>query len=108
MIPGVLVKVYGVRSEPFILSCSTCQGSLFLPLLYMLVLEPFFHKVKLNPVLYGITLPGATISARYSAYVNNISVFVMSRGYKIVTRAKINCDKPAGLQLCTWRRVSHP
>ncbi|CAE1168980.1 unnamed protein product [Acanthosepion pharaonis] len=63
-------------------------------------------RLKANPVLRGIALPGATTSARYSAYADDISVLVSSRAeidevskeYEMVTGAKIS------LLACGWVR----
>ncbi|CAE1276092.1 unnamed protein product [Acanthosepion pharaonis] len=74
--PGALVEVNGVRSKPFMLSRSFRQGCPLSPLLYALALEPFLRKLKTNPVLRGISLPGATTSARYFAYADDVSVLV--------------------------------
>ena len=42
-------------------------------MLYILALEPFLHKLRVNPALLG-----ATITLRYSAYVDDVSVLVTS------------------------------
>ena len=117
--PGALVEVNGVRSKSFLLSRSIRQGCPLSPLLYVLALEPFLRKLKANPVLRGISLPGATTSARYSAYADDVSVLVSSKaeinevskeisGYELVTGAKINRDKSSGLRLGSWKGVSLP
>lgn len=49
-----------------------------MPLLYVLALRPYLSRLKENPVLSGITLPGATISVRYTAYVDDVSMLVTS------------------------------
>lgn len=65
------------------------------------------------------TLPGATTSARYSAYADNVTVFIMnnaeidkvnkeSRKYEMVAVAKFNCSKAVGLQLSSWKEFSFP
>ncbi|CAE1328699.1 unnamed protein product [Acanthosepion pharaonis] len=116
---GALVEVNGVRSEPFVLSRSIRQGCPLSPLLYVLALEPFLRKLKANPVLRGISLPGATTSARYSAYADDVSALVSSRaeidevskeisGYEMVTGARINRDKSVGLRLGAWREFLFP
>ncbi|CAE1328542.1 unnamed protein product [Acanthosepion pharaonis] len=117
--PGALVELNGVRSKPFVLSRSIRQGCPLSPLLYVLALEPFLRKLKANPVLRGISLPGASTSARYSSYADDVSVLVSSRaeinevskqisGYEMVTGAKINRDKSVGLRLGAWKGVSLP
>ena len=47
-------------------------------MLYFLAFEPFLCNLRANSVLRGFTLLGATISAWYSAYADNVSMLVMS------------------------------
>ena len=72
--PGVMVEVNRVRSEPFTLTRSFRQGCPLSPMLYILVLEPFLRKLKVNPALRGITLPGSSEVARYTAYTDDVGV----------------------------------
>ncbi len=99
--PGVVVEVNGVRSEPFTLTRSIRQGCPLSPMLYILALEPFLRRIKANPVLRGLTLPGASEVGRYTAYADDVSVLVTSSAeveevskeigrYEAVTGAKIN------------------
>ena len=117
--PGVVVEVNGVRSEPFALTRSIRQGCPLSPMLYILALEPFLRKLKANPVLRGLTLPGATEVARYTAYADDVSVLVTSSAeveevskeigrYEAVTGAKINRDKSVGLRLGSWKGCALP
>ena len=116
--PRVMVEVNGVRSEPFTLTRSIRQGCPLLPMLYILALEPFLRKLKANLALRGLTLPGASEVARYTAYADDISVLVTSSAeveevskeigrYEAVTGAKINrkkvCQLAVGLveKLCS-------
>ena len=98
--PGVMVEVNGVRSEPFTLTRSIRQGCPLSPMLYILALEPFLRRLKANPVLRGLALPGACQVARYTAYTDDVSVLVTSSAeveevskeigrYEAVTGAKI-------------------
>lgn len=50
-----------------------------LPVLYVLLLEPFLCKLKTNPVHSGISLRGATTSHKYCSYADKVSVLVSSR-----------------------------
>ena len=112
--PAVMVEVNGKRSRPFSLSRSIRQGCPLSPMLYVLAIEPFLRKLRVNPVLRGITLPGADAQVKYSAYADDVTVLVTSnaeisvvgaeiRLYETVTGAKINCDKSSGLRIGAWR-----
>lgn len=63
-----------------------------------------FCKIKANLIVCGIILPGATISARYTTYADDVSTLVLSntqidqvgrelRRYETVSGTKINRDK---------------
>lgn len=62
--PSTLVEVNGVQSEAFVLSHTIHHGCLLLPLLYVLALEPFLHKLQANLALWGMSLLDATTSVR--------------------------------------------
>ena len=64
-----MVEVNGVRSEPFTLTRLIRQGCPLSPMLYILALEPFLRKLKANPVLRGLTLPGSSEVTRYTANI---------------------------------------
>ena len=117
--PGVMVEVNGVRLEPFTLTCSIRQGCLLSPMLYILALEPFLHKLKEYLALHCLTLPGSSEVARYTAYADVVSVLIMSSAeveevskeigrYEAVTRAKINREKSIGLRLGSWKVCALP
>lgn len=70
--------------------------------------RPCLHKLSANTILCRITFPGVTILTTFSAYADDISIFVMNnaeieevgkeiRFYEIVTGARFNCDKSIGL-----------
>lgn len=103
----VMVEVNGVKLKIFILSKSIHQSHPLLPLLYVLTLELFLCKLRVNLVLGGITLPGAV------TYVNDIFTLVMSIAkidkvrreiwtYETETGVTINCDKLVRLKLVSW------
>ena len=64
------MKVNRVKSNPFILIPSIRQGCPLSPILYVIVLEPFLHRLRANPVLRDLTLPDSTEVARYTAYAD--------------------------------------
>ena len=47
-------------------------------MLYILASEPFLRNLKAKPALRGLTLPGASEVARYTAYADDVSVLVTS------------------------------
>ena len=117
--PSSMVEVNGVRSKPFRLSRSVRQGCPLSPMLYVLALEPFLRRVKANPVLRGITLPGTINPVTHTAYVDDVTMFVTNnaeilevdkeiREYEKVAGAKINSRKSEGLRLGSWRGVPLP
>ena len=114
-----MVEVNGVRSEPFTLTRSIRQGCPLLAMLNILALEPFLRKLKANPVLRGLTLPGASQVARYTAYADDVSVIVTSSAeveevskeigrYEAVKGAKINRGKSVSLRLGSWKGCALP
>lgn len=60
-----MVEVNMVRSKHFMLFRAIHQGCPLLPMLYVLALEPFLHKLRVSLVLYGIILSGTTALAIY-------------------------------------------
>ena len=73
------MEVNGVRSEPFTLTRSIRQGSPLSPMLYILALEPFLRKLKVNPALRGLTLPDdVSVLVTSSAEVEEVSKEIRS------------------------------
>ena len=77
---------------------------------YILALEPFLRKLRANLVQHSITLPGASTTARYSTYGDDVSILETSsaemekvskeiKRYEDVTGTKINHKTSVGLQL---------
>ena len=117
--PRVMVEVNGVRSEHFTLTRLIRQGCPLSTMLYILALEPFLRGLKENPALRGLTLPGSSKVARYTAYADDVIVLVTSSAeveevskeigrYEAVTGIKINREKSVGLQLGSWKSCTLP
>ena len=117
--PRDMVEVNGVRSEPFTLTRSIRQGCPLSPMLHILAFEPFLRKIKANPVLHSLTLPGSSEVAKYTAYTDDVSMLVMSSAkveevsneigrYKAVAGAKINRKKSVSLRLGSWKGCALP
>lgn len=104
----VSLEVNGIKSKPLMLSRSICQACV----------GALIHKLKANPVLHEITLPGANTPASYSTCTNDVTAYAKSNaeidedGKKIsrseVTGANITRDKSVGLRLGAWKGVSLP
>ena len=83
-------------------------------MLHILALEPLLRKLRLNPALRGLTLPGSSEVSRYIAYIDDISVLLTSTGevdqvskeiggYEVMTGAEINREKSVSMQLGSWK-----
>ena len=86
------------------------------PLLYVLTLEPLLLRLrnkKASLALHGILFVGP-LSAKVSAYTNDITVFMFCHldikavkkavvRYKQIVEAKIHFDKSKGLRLGAWK-----
>lgn len=74
-----------------------------------IALKPFLRMLRVYPAIHGITLPGPSVTVKYSAYTDNVTGLVTNnveisvgaeiRLYEIVAGAKINCDKSCGLRI---------
>ena len=72
--PGYVAEANGMKSKTFTLSRSIHLGYILSAQLYVLVLEPFFCELRLNPILRGIISSGASTITRYSAYTDTDGV----------------------------------
>ena len=112
--PQAVVQVNGRRSRVFAVERSVRQGCPLSPLLYVLALEPLLRRLRTtNPALRGVLFAGP-LTARVSAFADDITVFVSSRldikavkkavsEYERIAGAKVNFDKSEGLRLGAWR-----
>ena len=54
----------------------------------------------MNPALCGLTLPGATTTARYSSYADDVSVFVISNAQvEEVSKEIGRCEDVTGAKI---------
>ena len=112
--PGVMEEMNGLRSEPFTLTQSIPQGCLLSP-----CVRALSAQAKGEPSPTRPHLPGYLTGARYTAYADDVSVFVTSCAeveevskeigrYEAVTGAKINCEKSVGFRLGSWKGCTLP
>ena len=103
----VVVEVTVERANPFTLTRSIRQDYPLSLMLYVLTLELFLRRFRLNPVQRGLTLPDSTEVGLYTAYADDVSVLVMSsakvvemskeiRRNEVAAVAKINQEKSIG------------
>ena len=110
--PQAVVLVNGRRSRVFALVRSARQGCPLSPLLYVLALEPLLRRLRDEGI--GPALRGGPLTARVSAFADDITVFVSRRlgikavkeavvEYERIAGAKVNFDKSEGWRLGAWR-----
>lgn len=74
-----MVEVNVVRSKPFMLIRSICQGYPLSPLFYVFALKHFYGAGWGRLIIGGIKLPSAITSAKYITYANDVSTLVTNR-----------------------------
>ena len=99
---GVMVEFSGVKLKAFTYSWLICQGCLRSPMLYVLALEPVHFKLRVNPVHRGLRLPDAITKARFAAYADDNSPFVMSSADIEVVRQKVEMYQEPNLTVKSW------
>jgi exonuclease III len=108
------VLVNGFLSSPFSVTRSVRQGCGLSPLLYVLCIEPFAHRVRLDKSISGLMSPIMESECKISQYaddstlivtsISSISrVFLISELYCLASGAQINREKSRGLWLGAWR-----
>ena len=70
------VLVNGYISNEFPVQRSVRQGCSLSPLLYVLSIEPFAHRIRTDPMIKGISLPGTTETAKICQYADDNNVFI--------------------------------
>jgi hypothetical protein len=114
------VLVNGFVCREFSVKCSVRQGCSLSPLLYVLCIEPFANKIRNDPMIRGIPLPGATEDCKISQYADDTNIFVtdlksvrkiliLVELFEFASAAKLNKQKSVGMWLGKWRgRVDQP
>ena len=93
---------------------SVRQGCAISPLLYVLSMEPFAHRIRREPGFCGLQMPGTPKEVRVSLYaddttlvvtdVNSIPLtFSICREFGLASGAKLNMDKTCGIWLGRWK-----
>ena len=65
------VLVNGYISNEFPVQRSVRQECSLSPLLYVLCIEPFAHRIRMDPMIKGIPLPGTTETAKMCQYADD-------------------------------------
>ena len=65
-----------IISNEFPVQRSVRQGFSLSPLIYVLCTEPFAHRIRMDPMIKGISLPGTTESATICQYVDDTNLFI--------------------------------
>ena len=114
------VIVNNFISSPFAIQRGVRQGCALSPLLYVLCLEPFANKVRLDPSIKGISLPGSKETSKLILYADDsnftlsdnesvCNVLKLSRLFGKASGAKLNMTKTKGMFLGKWKtREDHP
>ena len=108
------VLVNGRVSSPFSVRRSVRQGCSLSPLLYILCIEPFAHKIRRDVNIRGLHLPGTHDEARISQYADDTNIIVRDRAsidrvfwlvelYGLASGSKLNKEKSWGIWLGGWR-----
>ena len=114
------VIVNNFISEPFSVTRGVRQGCSLSPLLYVLILEPFARKVRSDPSISGITLPGSRDTAKISLYADDSTgictddpsiekLLFWCHQFGLASGSKLNMTKTKGMFLGKWKsRSDHP
>lgn len=106
--PSAKVRVNGTLSDAFPIRNGTRQGCPLSPILFVLTLEPFLHKLKLNPDIKGIKSPEKEY--KYAAYADDILMFLTQptmtlpvlaefKHFQTLSNLKINLTKSFALNI---------
>ena len=107
----------GFISDPFSVKRSVRQGCSLSPMLYVICIEPFACRIRSDPHILGLKLPGRGEEVKIIQYADDNTIvvtskqsiqkiFTVSELYGLASGAKINRDKSCGLWLGKWKRES--
>lgn len=109
-----MVLVNGFFTEPFQIFKSVRQGCSLSPLLYVLCMEPLAIKVRQDPHISGLRIPGSSEEVRIIQYADDTNlvvttiasirkVFLLWELYGLASGSSLNKDKCWGLWLGGWK-----
>ena len=114
------VIINGFISEPFSVQRSVRQGCSISPMLYVICIEPFALRVRSDPHIKGITLPGSNgKECRIVQFADDNTcvvttkesirkVFILSELYGLASGSEINKEKCKGFMLGSWKGSTGP
>lgn len=114
------VLVNNFISERFPILRGVHQGCSLSPLLYVIILEPFANKIRRDPLIKGLNLPGTTDTAKISLYADDSTAICTNlksvarvlgtcRLFQDASGSKLNLSKTKGMFLGKWKtRSDHP
>ena len=84
--------------------CSVRQGCSISPLLYILCMEPFARRIRQDPMIKGIAVPGASVQCKVCQYADDTNLFVsdiqsvrriliLVELFELISAAKLNKQK---------------
>ena len=108
------VLVNGFVSREFPVQCSVRQGCSLSPLLYILCMEPFAHRIRNDDMIKGIPLPGSPDESKICQYADDTNLFISDEKsvrkmlmlvelFELISGAKLNKQKTFGMWLGRWR-----
>ena len=111
------VLVNGYISNEFPVQRSVRQGCSLSPLLYVLCIKHFAHRIRMDPMIKGIPLPGTTETATICQYADDTNLFIsdirsvkyilkLVNFYEKASGASLSKDKTFGMWLGRWRGCS--
>jgi hypothetical protein len=113
------VIVNGHLTSPFQVTRGVRQGCPLSPLLYVLCIEPFGHRIRTDPHIVGLRLPCSDIEQRIVQYADDNTcivtsvgsirkIFVVAELYGLASGSRLNRAKCSGILLGGARDWSLP